>query len=280
MKDLSSELTVFVTTIGDQPNLNECRSCLERQTVKFTFELIDHVSPMSEAFNEMRRRCVTPACAQVDEDMLLFPHGIEQLFQQLESSSETVACVVAPLWDCQMERPIYGVKIYRQKVLREFAFRNTISCEVTLNEELAAAGYQVIRLPLRWAREACLGEHGKHYTPGTAYLRWRRLFEKRRQVGRLDWIVPWPRRFLERYAKTGSQIDLYSFLGAVVAITGEPAKNVEFSFEDPQEDFDHLVELIGTTGRHGVTPGEIRERSRAWKQLVKRWFSQHFTPRP
>jgi hypothetical protein len=271
-QDLSRELTVFVTTVGDKLNFDECLACLERQTVRFSLERIENVAPMSAAFNQMLLRCRTHWFVQVDEDMLLFPGAIKQLYDLMKEASGDVACIGASLWDCQVERPIYGIKIYRHDIVKAFAFPDTRTCDVDMHRQFEAAGYRLVELPLRWSREACLGEHGKHYTPRTAFLHWKRMFEKRRESGGKDWILPWPRRFLESYRQSGSQVDLYSFLGAVAGMCGELSPAREFNYQDPAEDFDRLFaamrdsEMLKSRGR------ETLERTREWRLLFKQWL--------
>jgi len=206
--DLRAEVTVFVITIGDETNFQDCLRHLDRQTVRFEREIIAFVAPMSAAFNKMMSRCQTKFCVQVDEDMLLFPDAVERLIEELRRAPEHVSHVAAPLWDCHLDRPVWGVKAYRHEIVRRFPFRDTLSCEVQHLDELEEAGFEVLVLPLRWSRTACFGEHGKHFSPRVIFERWERLMQKRRALGRLHWLQPWPERLLKRYAKTGSELDL------------------------------------------------------------------------
>ncbi len=275
MRDLREQLTAYVTTIGDEPNFRECTACLRKQTVDFRLEVIRDAAPLSEALNQMQRRSKTPMFVQVDEDMWLFPNALERLRGELEKASPEVAILVAPLWDAQVERPIYGVKIYRTEIVKRFPHRDTISCDATHNQELEAAGFEVTLLPLRWSQQACLGLHGKHYTPATAFQRWRRIFEKRRRTGRPLWVAPWPARFLKRYQRTGSEVDLYSFLGAVSALSGEAPADREDDYRERSEDFERIRETL-ETDRHGRESlreaGEVTDSAiDGWKRRIAGW---------
>jgi hypothetical protein len=235
--------TVFVTTIGAKENFEDCMQHLRQQTVERRVEVIDHVAPMSAAFQRMLDQCRTPLYIQVDEDMILFPHAIETLERLISQSPAETAMVCAPLWDCDIEQPIEGIKIYRHEIVKRFPYHNTLSCEVEQLARFAAGGFTIDRRPLRngsgsWIdRSACLGEHGKHYTPETIFKRWQRLFQKQRQVGNLDFIEPWPEKLLDRYVKTRDNVHLYAWLGAITGITGELLPNREADYREPNPAF-------------------------------------------
>jgi len=276
MQDLGQELTGFVITVGDEPNFRECTQRLQEQTVDFQLKIIRNVAPMSEAFNEMHRRCTTLTFVQVDEDMLLFPTALERLYSALAKAPPQVAAIVAPLWDVQVERPIYGVKIARTEVARRFPYRNVMSCEIDHNQNLNDAGFEIISLPLEWSQGECFGLHGKHYTAETAFLRWRRMFQKRRRTGRPLWAAPWPARFLDRYRRTGSEVDLFSFLGAVSAMSGEDPADREHDHRERGEDFRRIREALEVDRIGRESAREVGESARSsigrWAILAKRWF--------
>ena len=226
------DVTVFVTTIGDEENFNDCIAHLRAQTVRCRMEVIDHVAPMSAAFAEMHARCVTPYYVQVDEDMMLYPHALARLRELIEQSEASVPLVCAPLWDCDVERPRQGVKIYRHEIVKRFPYRDTLSCEVTQLEQMSAAGHHPLLLPTEEPDAVCLGEHGKHYSPRTIFLRWQRLFHKRNEMGHLAWLDPWPARLLERYMKTRDRVHLYAALGAIAGIAGRAEGDRELDWRD------------------------------------------------
>lgn len=272
VRDLRDRLTAFVITVGDRANFEECSRRLRAQTVKFRLDSIRNTAPMSEAFNEMHRRCQTPTFVQVDEDMLLVPDAVERLYAALEESSPKTAIVTAPLWDVQIARPIYGVKIYRSEIVTRFPHRDVISCEVDHNRQLTEAGYELRELPLVWSQNECFGLHGKYYTPETAFLRWRRLFLKRRRTGRPLWPAPWPARLLDRYCKTRDETDLYSFLGAVSALCGAQPDDREHDFREKCADFERLREALEVDSGGRETVREVGEAARGWKARLVRWL--------
>lgn len=238
------DTTVFVSTIGDETNFADCITHLRAQTVATPIHIIDHVAPMSAAFQQMHLRCQTEYYVQVDEDMILFPHAIQTLRSSIGSSAENVAMTCAPLWDCDAECSIYGVKIYRSSIVKQFPYKNTASCEIEQLARLRTAGYEVVLQPLENAK--CLGEHGKHYTPETIFKRWQRCFQKHRLYGRMPWIEPYARTLLDRYFRTGQTLHLYAFLGAIAGLTDSSLPDSEQDWRDPNEALQRLQHYFPT----------------------------------
>src|SRR6516225_3257907 len=226
------DVTVFVTTIGDEENFNDCIAHLQAQTVRCRLEVIDHVAPMSAAFAEMHARCATRYYVQVDEDMMLYPHALARLRELIEQSDASVPLVCAVLWDCDVERPRQGVKIYRHEIVKRFPYRDTLSCEVTQLQQMSAAGHHALLLSTKEGDAVCLGEHGKHYSPRTIFLRWQRLFHKHNELGNRTWLDSWPARLLERYMKTRDRVHLYAALGAIAGIAGRAEGDRELDWRD------------------------------------------------
>jgi hypothetical protein len=228
----SFDTTIFVTTIGDEANFADCMEHLKAQTVQRPVEILDRIAPMSAALQQMHERCNTPFYVQVDEDMILFADAIARLEELMQMASPQVAMVCAPLWDCDTEQPIYGLKIYRHEIVRRFPYENTLSCESHQLVRVKAAGFTVELLPLT-DRSGCFGEHGKHYTPETIFRRWQRIFRKHEQIGNRAWIEPWAEKLLDRYIRTRDRAHLYAFLGAVAGIAGDPAPDRELDWREP-----------------------------------------------
>src|ERR1700688_4918176 len=148
VRPFSTDTTVFVTTIGDQVNFDDCMAHLECQTLGCHIEIIDRVAPMSAAFQQMHERCKTPFYVQVDEDMILFPEAIQKLEERIREAAPEVALICAPLWDCDIEHTIQGLKISRHSIVKHFPYEDAVGCEVALVERLRAAGYTAVSLPM------------------------------------------------------------------------------------------------------------------------------------
>ncbi len=224
------DTTAFVTTIGDTANFSDCMDHLRAQNERMAIDVIDRVAPMSAAFQQMHARCRTEFYIQVDEDMILFPHAVQSLRAAIAAAPPNIAMVCAPLWDCDADCAIWGVKIYRTAVVKRFPYRNSASCEIEQLARMQAKGYGYELLPLD--RANCLGEHGKHYTAETIFKRWQRCFQKHRMFGRMEWIEPYARRLLDRYVATGETLHLYAFLGAVAGITDSALPSTEMDWRD------------------------------------------------
>lgn len=227
-----AQTTVFVTTVGDQQHFTPCMEHLRSQTVARPVDVIDRVAPMSAALQQMIDRCNTPFYVQVDEDMQLFPSAIESLERMMQESPPSVALICAYLWDCETHQPIQGVKIYRHSILKQFPYRDTLSCEIEQIARMKEAGFSVSILPLG-DRSTCFGTHGGHYTPATAFKRWQRHFQKHQKLGNMKWLEPWPKRLLDRYFETRDEVHLYAFLGAVAGITGDAPPDRELDWTHP-----------------------------------------------
>ena len=246
-----ADTTVFVTTIGDEQHFSRCTEHLERQSAKRAVEIIDHVAPMSAALQEMIDRCQTPFYVQVDEDMQLFPHAIESLERMIKDAPPSVAIICAYVWDCETQRPIQGVKIYRHEVVKRFPYKDTLSCEIEQIARMKAAGFSITILDGS-DRSKCFGTHGGHYTPETAFKRWQRHFQKHQQIGNMKWIEPWPERLLARYIETRDMTHLYAFLGAVSGIAGGVPSDCELDWRQPNLALASLKRyFVADSGKNG-----------------------------
>jgi hypothetical protein len=245
-----ADTTVFVTTIGDEVNFEDCLAHLDRQTTRFVLEIIDRVAPMSAALQEMLERCRTPYYVQVDEDMILSPEAIQQLEYSIRDAPANTALVCAPLWDCDCERPIHGVKIYRHAIAKQFPYRDELSTEKGQLARIEAAGYSIVRQPLN-SGSTCLGEHGKHYTPETIFIRWQRCFQKHLQGGYMSWIEDYPPRLLDRYFKSRDPLHLYAFLGAAAGITDNAVPDRELDWRVPNRALERIQIYFPAHTRRG-----------------------------
>jgi hypothetical protein len=111
--DLSHKVTAFVATGGGR-TLPDCLDHLGRQDVKFKLEIVENAPPLSAAFQRALVACETPYVVQIEEDMLLSPHAIRTLVDELEQQAPEVAMYVAPLYDGHLDRATQGVKISRR----------------------------------------------------------------------------------------------------------------------------------------------------------------------
>jgi hypothetical protein len=222
--DLTTAVTVFVLTVGDEDNYRHCREALNRQDCNFRLEVIDHVAPVTAAFQRMTDHCRTPFFVQVDEDMILEPHAIRKLYDAITAAPAKTAIVCRPLWDEHLQRALLGVKIYRHATMLAFPYRDDVrhlGCDVILNERLEAAGYAV---EVGWTgndeKSQCFGRHGVHYTPATAYMAYyNRALTSRLKPQWFFWFQEYPKYFVQKIRdEPTNPIHLYALLGYVAGL--------------------------------------------------------------
>lgn len=215
--DLSDRVTVFLTSVG-APSYDACRAHLRLQDCRYRLEIIRRVAPMSAAFQRMLDRCDTPFFVQVDEDMLLYPHAIRTLHEQIAAAPESVAITIGELYDAHLGRCISGVKIYRHGIVRRYPFENVQSFEKVQVQRMKADGYRVAGDPP--ARVPCgertLGLHGTHWTPASIYERYQTLESRRwRHPKDLQWFEEYQRVFLERFIEDPSELNFFALTGTL-----------------------------------------------------------------
>ena len=216
LPDLSSELTVFVSTVG-AASFTACIDHLDRQDCRFRRVVIARVAPMSVAFQRMLDTCETPYYIQVDEDMLLRPDAVRRLHGLIRDADADVAMVCAWLWDVHLGRGIQGVKAYRHAIIRKYPYVNVESCEKDQLRRLQADGFRYLRpldaVPTEFGPWT-LGRHGAHYTPQLIFERYSTLEHKRCQApGSSAWFADHGAEFLARFRDDPSEVNLMALLG-------------------------------------------------------------------
>jgi molybdenum cofactor biosynthesis enzyme MoaA len=209
MRDLRDKLTVFLITCGESTT-REAMTALAAQDVRFRLVAIKNKTPMSAAFQAMLERCKTPFYVQVDADMLLAPHAIGTMYDGMLAADEKVVIQAWPLWDRHLERTIFGVKIYRADVAKQFPYRDVLSCEVNQLRRMEEQGYVCdYHWGSPWQDHAgCLyrrdpnimGDHAPEMTPVVAFERYSDLARKYLVTGRSDWLSAVPHQLLKGFA--------------------------------------------------------------------------------
>lgn len=216
--DLREQVTAFVTTVG-APSYRTCRDLLDLQDCAVRLEVIEHVAPMSAAFQRMLDRCTTPFFVQVDEDMLLHPHALRTLYEHIAAADARAAMAIGDLHDAHLDRRIRGVKIYRHAIVRHYPFGDTQSFEKQQARQMEADGY-VIATGAGAGPDGngILGLHGTHWTARTIYERYASLEGRRRRHPRaLNWFAPYPAIFLARILEDPNELDVAALLGVLSA---------------------------------------------------------------
>ncbi len=232
-RDLSGQVTAFVTTVGAL-TFADCIRHLEEQDVRVRFEVIDGVAPLPAALQLMLDRCATRYFVQVDEDMLLESDAIGRLYDLIEAEYPNVGLLVGRLHDPHLGRWIEGVKIHRHDFSSKFPW-NAYANVLERNAAMFAAGYRVARRPLEESGQRMIfGMHVVGTDPRTIFDRYRDLELLRMDnPDQMDWFAVYGEEFTRRLADQPDEIDFYALMGILAAsVRGRPA-----NAEQPIKDF-------------------------------------------
>jgi glycosyltransferase involved in cell wall biosynthesis len=244
-RDIGSELTVFVTTVGAQ-TFEACVHLLEQQDCRFGLRIIRDVAPLSAAFQRMLDDCGTPYYVQVDEDMLLYPHAVRTLYERMLAQPGNTAIHTELLFDTHVRMNIDGVKVFRHAIVKHFPFADVEGCDVDQNERLAAAGFALSRGGRTGGdrpHDGTLGLHGTAFTPEAAFYRYLKLS---RMARRAKHVVGWENLAIDmarRVVEECTPANVYALLGAMagqVAPMGEANGEKHFREQARSEGFQAL----------------------------------------
>ncbi len=244
-RDLSAMVTAFVTTVGAS-TFDLCCQRLAEQDCTFAVEIIDHVAPMSAAFQQMLDRCRTPYYVQVDEDMVLFPHAVGTLHDRIAALSDDVPMYAADLYDTHLRRTILGVKIFRHAIARCYPFGVDDSFEVDQLLRMAEDGYRYVSEPTskELARGRTLGLHGVEWTPRSLFERCHKLMRRTiERPERMRFFTEYPAEFLRRFQLDPSAENYFALQGVLAAVLraeGGPAVTKDFREYDEFPGFQEL----------------------------------------
>ena len=238
LQDLTAEVTAYVATVGAS-SLPGCLAHLAEQRCHFRLRKIEHVAPMSAAFQAMLDQCETPYYVQVDEDMLLYPDAIQRLHDELRGAPDDIAFVVGYLHDVHLEQPVQGVKIFRHAIVRRYPFADVQSCELDQVDRLRADGFAYRVLPAGTERSAddtefpyaIVGLHGATHSPRSIYERFRTLeMARRKHPRRFSHQERWPVMLVERFLERRNPLDFYALMGLLAGALSPTAARGEKDF--------------------------------------------------
>jgi len=223
------DLTVFLITTGENPNYDLCMESLKKQTVDFSINIIYGIAPMSKAFQEMILRCNTKYYIQVDDDMILYSNAVEIMYNTIVKTLDNVCMACFLLYDCHTEMNLYGVKIYKMDIMKNYPYNcNTLSCEKEQLDRLLNDGYNIV------CEQTVLGKHSPHWTYETVFDRYYDLVDKYKKY-KYSWIPEAYDRIYRRYQVTNDIIDFYALRGYEMSEVTSAIRNREKSFiiKDP-----------------------------------------------
>lgn len=155
---------VIILTCGE-PQFEACWHSVNAQSLKpDRIDVVRNMYPMSAAFNEVLRLLSCDYSVHVDADMVLDPHALETLYNDINSSEDNVFGIGYRLRD-----PYYGdighIKIHKSSLLRSRRVDNECGYDRMLVKELKKEGYL-----MRWRAET-LGVHLPNPTPEELFKR-------------------------------------------------------------------------------------------------------------
>lgn len=210
----------------------------------FNYREITNVAPMSAAFNAMLK-CETPYFIQVDADMVLTGHSVENLYNAISTAPSNVAIYCDWLWGDIEERPICGVKAYRADIVKRYPFTDCYSCETDQQKRMEADGYKSVIAPVPgWTAGDCTGVHHGAATPELAFARWYRLMQKSRRYDYMTWLSPYPRRLFERYLLNPDERLLGALCGALAGLGSPLGKDAESDYRNPPRGYRRLKAVL------------------------------------
>lgn len=240
MRDLKSELTVFVIDAGNNPNLQACLQALKAQSCAFTLDVIKDYVPMSAAFQEMLARCKTSYYIQCDSDMVLNLNAVEKMYNDAAGGCHDTqtAMYCYQLRDDHLEMDIYGVKIYKHEIFAAYPYNlQHPSCEMEQLQRLEADGYRY-----RLMTET-VGTHSPLWTPELIFERYFNLMEKYK-IYRYVWMEDLPRMLWAKVKITPSDKNLYGLLGAMSSIFSDEVMDHEKDIRLKRKDYGRALGFI------------------------------------
>jgi hypothetical protein len=229
--DLSSELSVGIATVGGATFDRAIAALAVQDCVVRGPIVVRNVAPSGRAFRAMNDRCETPCYVQLGEDMVLKPHALRTLFEQLQAAPPEAAGVCMPLWDTHLRRTILGVKILRRDVVARHGYREVGGTGFDLEARLRASGHPIVVVhPTDYLGRPVEDDPnrpevvGEHVVEGSTLLfeRYRAVFAYYREHPSMGYV--W-RDLLELLRRLGLEDrrddpDLWALLGAVAGLSG------------------------------------------------------------
>ena len=211
MVDLSDKLTVFLLTSHNDINLPDVLAALKKQSVTFKFEVIENVTPLAAALQEMVTRCTTPYYIQLDEDMVLNSEAINIMYNSIRNNVEFF-CRVFPLTEKAINQSVYGIKIFNHDVMARYSYNlNSTSASVELFQQMEKDG-------LKFKNETTVvGLHSPLWTPETIYNRYYILSKKIKTDIGGGGYGDLHKKFREKLAVDFNPLDFWAMMGVVAA---------------------------------------------------------------
>lgn len=168
------DLTVFVITCGEE-GLDNCLDSVKKQKLslgsKPDIQIIRDIYPMSEAFNQMHKRCKTPYFVQVDADVILNEDAIGALYENIQKTGLFTYAVYGQLYE-EGFGPGGSVRCWKKAFFNVFKFRDVRTVDRDLFNRLKLFGLRRMKV------EGVLGVHKPRQSDFSEYLKTKSDIEK------------------------------------------------------------------------------------------------------
>jgi len=224
MRDLTSELTVFVIAIEKSLNYDQCLQALENQTVKFQLKQILNVQPMNEAFNQMIYQCDTPYFIQIDEDFILYKNAIELMYDNMKNlDASKYASAHFKLRDVFLNTIIGSAVIYNYNIIKDFHWKNVMACDNEQRIRLKEANY------LYQIYSSVIGLHHPNWTIKSIF---KRFCNKGAKEEQLNIDKNCLQVLLKKIKENCNELNLFAFLGYITGILVDKDRTEERNYFD------------------------------------------------
>jgi MoaA/NifB/PqqE/SkfB family radical SAM enzyme len=209
MNNFNNEITCYVLTTENNPNFEDCLEALKRQTIQFKIDIIKNYYPISRAFQEMFNRAKTKYVCQIDEDMILYPHAIQTLYNSLNNADSKVFMSCYELHDTHLNFDMFGVKIFNTEICKKVPLpQGTFSGSLVQIAKLQIMGYTYL------AQNEALGLHSPKWTNRQIFSRYFDLMDKYKAKG-YEWMGELPSKLYKMYQQEPNEINFYALIGSL-----------------------------------------------------------------
>ncbi len=250
------DVTVVLPVMEPSRFLDRCLEALDKQTLPpFKTEIIRNVTPAIKAMQTGLDRVETEFFVAVDEDMILYPRCLEQLYY-LISKDPKRGQVTLKLEDPLMGG-IQGVHMYRTSVARPIGYYpmdDDKEYAKRMTRRMKEQGWECLLHKNFRGGDVIAGIHHPVYLPHEAYWRFRFFGEECRyySLESWKWCDEYPRLYyfvekITRYwQKTGNKNAIYAMAGLMDGVFHSTDVSKSLNYEERMEDtgFQHVHEYL------------------------------------
>ncbi len=255
---MSNNITVFVITTGEE-SIDDCLEAINKQSFRknenFEVKIISDVYPMSEAFNEMHRRCETDFFIQVDADVILKEDAVEVLYNGIKDKSFFTYASHAKLYEEGFG--IGGsVRCWRKSFFKYFPFNDCRTVDRNLYKRSRPFFFR------RKSIDKVVGIHRPRHSLFSEYLKTKSDVEKWRFLGRKPQKYALP--LLEELL-LDTQKEKYRIFGFILGVL--TSKERVLKSKNNKIEINRLNNVLNELGINSLKELEIRSASFD-KQLI------------